>query len=123
MELIKDVPSAIKYLGQKDKEVKLYKKMQKAKMPPYYLAEQRCVIFCRALNEKKSLNDVTYIPWFDRTKKPGSGFFYGGSSCYYWDDYAVSVRVAHATSDRAIFGAKTFEKIYYPHITGKKLPE
>lgn len=79
----------------------------------------KLMIICLALNEGKmvDLSKITgYAPWFDLTKKPGSGF---GYSVYYrWSRYsAVSSRLVLSSSKLAEFAGKQFEKEFHEYIT------
>lgn len=77
---------------------------------------EMCKVIVKAINGGQELGSTIYFPYFDRTKKPGSGFFYG--SIDFWTDsyVGISSRLAYVDSDCAIFGGRMFEKIYYKHI-------
>lgn len=108
--------AAIDYLGESDEEVRIYRDMEKAGIVSHYLSEQRCVIVCKALNEKKPLNSTTYTPWFDKTKKPGAGFCVSTDT---WDlgrVVDVSFRLHLNQRDHAIHVGKIMEKDYYSYL-------
>lgn len=110
------VEAAIEYLGESDEEVKIYRNMLKANIVSRYLSEQRCVMVCKALNEKKALNSTTYTPWFDKTKKPAVGFYHSCSTWSHDGGGGVSFRLHLNNRDHAIHAGKIMEKEYYNYL-------
>lgn len=72
-------------------------------------------VCAKAINGNKKVVGDRYYPYFNKNKKPGSGFCDGDYSYGSWYD-AVSFRLASLDSPRAIFFGKTFEKLWYTHI-------
>ena len=79
IERIKSFEDAMNELGTNDEEVRLYNTMKAVGMPKHVVAEQRIVVFCKAMNEGKkhdwnNSSEYKYAPYFDMRKKPNFGF-------------------------------------------------
>jgi len=120
-ERVFDISSAIAELGEKDEDVKEYRKMQQADLSRKVLSGQEITLFCKALNGGKKM-DLTnediqkWYVWFDCRKKVGSGFVY--DLVYYHCFYSDSIPSRHLydTQELAEHGSKCMEKTYYEYI-------
>lgn len=78
----------------------------------------RLCIYTLALNEGKSVNirtEVGYFPYFDHTKKVGSGFC--ASTYRSWPaGSSDSSRLALRTSSLALYSGQKFEQEYYDYM-------
>lgn len=110
------ISNAISYLGEEDEEVIEYRKMEKAGIAKHYLSEQKIVMYCKAINEKKPLNSTTYTPWFDKTKKPGAGFCHSYDAWSLVDVAGVSFRLRFNDRDHAIEAGQILEQEYYNYL-------
>lgn len=111
-ERIKTLNDAIEELGERDKDVIEYRKLQRAGVADYILANQEAILVCKALNEEwepdwDNSNERKYFPWFDMSS---SGFrFY---VCDYWFTNAnVGSRLCLKSSDLAIYYGTQFVEI------------
>lgn len=114
------IETAIEELTQKDQEVVIYLLMKKAGITGHALAYQELVIGCKALNGGYVDEDeINYIPWFNRTKKPGAGFYDSRSTWTHDRDVDVSFRLQLKNRDLAIHCGQKFENQWYTYIKTK----
>lgn len=120
MERVTSVETAIEELPENDEDVLTYHKLKGTQIDGHNLNYQELVIICKALNGGKfpPPND-RYVPWFDFSKKPGSGFFSGDGHYSYWGN-VVSVRLSLLNSKLAIYCGKQFEQKWYNYHTNNK---
>lgn len=81
-------------------------------------AYEKLKVWIDALNEGERITRTGYSPYFDLSKKPGSGFF---SSCFnycYVSRSYVSSRLKLKNSDLAIYCGKQAEQTWYDYILG-----
>lgn len=84
------------------------------------IAYKKLKVIIKVLNEGwipdwKNSNEYKYYPWFEMTKKPGSGFLSSDSDG--WRSLSsVSSRLAFKSRELALYAGKQFEKIYYDYM-------
>lgn len=102
MDKIKSVEDAIKYLGEKDEEVKALNTLYGVSLPEHIVAEQEVKVFIKAINDGwvadyEDVNQDKYYPYF---RKENGLLVY-----YYWhyDDSCstVSARLSLKSSELA----------------------
>ncbi len=121
IERIKSFEDAMNELGHNDEEVRLYNNMKAVGMPKHIIAEQRIVIFCKAMNEGKkhdwnNSSEYKYAPYFDMRNKPGFGFDFAYYLCS--DDIShISSRLLYTSKEHALHAGKCMEQDYYDYLT------
>lgn len=114
MERVIDLATAIIEIGNKDEEVLEYNKLVNAGIADHILAGQELVIISKALNEGKTPTTF-YYPYFNLTKKPGSGFFFDGYGSWRVGGSVASARLTLLNKELALYQGKQFEQIHYRH--------
>ena len=115
-ESIKTVEDAIKYLGEKDEEVKTLESLRNAKIPRHIVAEQELVVIVKAVNDGwvadyANHNQYKFYPWWYLGKDFRLyyvDFYYSHSVC--------SARLVLESIEKAEYVSSQFKHLYKEYL-------